>query len=94
MQGLILPPEVTAPMANAPYAEGVKPYLPLLPLISDRHVDALTLVGTSQEVAAHVARLFEAGIDAIIVRPIAGNGVSAEDTIAAFGTIWSTITHA
>jgi 5,10-methylenetetrahydromethanopterin reductase len=94
MQGLILPPEVTAPMANAPYAEGVKPYLPLLPLISDRHVDALTLAGTSQEVAAHVSRLFEAGIDAIIVRPIAGNGVSAEDTIAAFGAIWPAITQA
>jgi len=93
-QGLILPPEVTAPMANAPYAEGVKPYLPLLPLISDRHVDALTLAGNSQEVTAHVRRLSEAGIDAVIIRPIAGNGISAEDTIAAFGAIWPTITQA
>ena len=93
VQGLILPPEVTAPMVNAPYAEGVKPYLPLLPLISDRHVDALTLAGDSREVAAHVARLFEAGIDAIVIRPIAGNGASAEDTIAAFGAIWPTITE-
>ena len=94
VQGLILPPEVTAPMANAPYAEGVEPYLSLLPLISDRHVDALTLAGNSQEVARHVKRLFEAGIDAIIVRPIAGKGVSAENTIAAFGAIWPTITQA
>jgi 5,10-methylenetetrahydromethanopterin reductase len=81
-------------MVNAPYAEGVKPYLPLLPLISDRHVDALTLAGTNQEVAAHVSRLFEAGVNAIIVRPIAGDGVSVEDTIAAFSAIWPTITQA
>jgi 5,10-methylenetetrahydromethanopterin reductase len=80
-------------MANAPYAEGVKPYLPLLPLISDRHVDALTLAGNGQEVTAHVRRLSEAGIDAVIIRPIAGYGISAEDTIAAFGAIWPTITQ-
>ena len=39
-QGLMLPEEVTAPMANARYGDGVRPYLPLLPLITDRHVDA------------------------------------------------------
>jgi 5,10-methylenetetrahydromethanopterin reductase len=90
-QGLTLPPGITAATANAPYAEGVKPYLGLLPLISDRHVDALTLAGTRDEVAAHIAQLGNAGIDAIIVRPLAGQGVSAEDTIAALGTILPTI---
>jgi 5,10-methylenetetrahydromethanopterin reductase len=90
-QGLLLPAEATAPMANAPYAAGVSPYLPLLPLITDRHVDSLTLAGTPDEVAAHVSELLKAGIDAVIIRPIAGDGVSAEDTIAAFGAIWSAI---
>jgi 5,10-methylenetetrahydromethanopterin reductase len=70
-QGLTLPHEVTAPLANAPYAHGVTPYLPLLPLITDRHVDALTLAGTKQEVAAHVIELRRAGIGSIIVRPLA-----------------------
>jgi hypothetical protein len=51
-QGLMLPEEVTAPMANAPYRDGVRPYLPLLPLITDRHVDAFTLAGTTDEVNA------------------------------------------
>jgi 5,10-methylenetetrahydromethanopterin reductase len=72
-QGLTLPHEVTAPLANAPYAHGVTPYLPLLPLITDRHVDALTLAGTKQEVAAHVIELRRAGIGSIIVRPLAGD---------------------
>ena len=82
---------VSPSLERAPYAEGIEPSLSLLPLISDRHVDALTLAGNSQEVARHVKRLFEAGIGAIIVRPIAGKGVSAEDTIAAFGAIRPTI---
>ncbi|HJU20095.1 MAG TPA: LLM class flavin-dependent oxidoreductase, partial [Stellaceae bacterium] len=93
-QGLTLPPEATAPMAHAPYADGVGPYLPLLPLISDRHVDALTLAGTREEVAAHVVALRRAGIDSLIIRPLAGEGVSVEDTITAFGEIWPTILQA
>jgi 5,10-methylenetetrahydromethanopterin reductase len=45
--------------------------LSLLPLITDRHVDALTLAGTVDEVAVHAAALFDAGIDAILARPVA-----------------------
>jgi 5,10-methylenetetrahydromethanopterin reductase len=93
-QDLLLPREATAPMANAPYAGGVKPYLPLLPLISDRHVDALTLAGTREEVAAHVVALQRAGIDTIMIRPLAGAGVAVEDTIVALGEIWPTIQRA
>ena len=69
---MALPHEATAPMANAPYADGVTPYLPLLPLITNRHVDALTLAGTKEEVAAHVIELRRAGIGSIIIRPVAG----------------------
>jgi 5,10-methylenetetrahydromethanopterin reductase len=86
-EGLTLSPGTTAAMANAPYAEGVKPYLGLLPQITDGHVDALTLAGTRDEVVQHIAQLGNAGIDAIIVRPLAGQGVSVEDTIAALGAI-------
>jgi 5,10-methylenetetrahydromethanopterin reductase len=87
-QGLTLPREATAPLANAPYAAGVGPYLPLLPLITDRHVDALTLAGSKAQVRERVIELGEAGIDAIIVRPVAGEGTSVEDTIAALGDLW------
>ena len=86
--------QATAPLANAPYADGVTPYLPLLPLITDRHVDALTLAGTKAEVAAHVIKLRRAGIGSIIIRPLAGDGVSAEDMIKAFGEIWPTVLRA
>ena len=93
-QGLTLPPEATAPMANAPYAEGVKPYLPLLKLVTDRHVDAFTLAGSKAEVTAHLIALRKAGIDSVIVRPLAGDGVTAEDTIAALGEIWPDVAAA
>ena len=70
-------------MANAPYGDGVRPHLPLLPLITDRHVDAVTPAGTKDEVTAHLIALREAGIDSLIVRPLPGEGVPIEDTTAA-----------
>jgi 5,10-methylenetetrahydromethanopterin reductase len=90
-EGLTLPAEATAPMADAPYADGVRPYLPLLPLVTDRHVDAFTLAGTKQEVTQHIVALRKAGIDSIIVRPLPGEGVTVEDTIAALGEIWPAV---
>jgi 5,10-methylenetetrahydromethanopterin reductase len=93
-QLLTLPPAAAAAIGDAPYADGVRPYLPLLPLIEDRHVDALTLAGSKAEVAARLDALRRAGIDAVIVRPLAGDGVTAEDTIAAFGEIQLAIAEA
>jgi 5,10-methylenetetrahydromethanopterin reductase len=93
-EGLTLPPEATAPMADAPYAEGVKPYLPLLPLITDRHVDAFTLAGTKEEVTAHIIALRRAGIDSIIIRPLVAEDAPADETIKAMGEIWPTILSA
>ena len=66
-QGLTLPAEVLEAVAAVPYAAGVAPYLSLLPLITDRHVDALTLAGTIEEVADHIVALTRAGIDGIII---------------------------
>src|ERR1700730_16175130 len=43
VQGFALPAEALKAVAGVPYAAGVAPYLPLLPLITDRHVDALGL---------------------------------------------------
>ena len=60
----------------------------MLPLITDRHVDALTLAGTKGEVTKHLIALREARIDSLIVRPLPGEGVSLEDTIAALAEIW------
>jgi 5,10-methylenetetrahydromethanopterin reductase len=90
-EGLMLPADVTAPMASAPYADGIRPYLSLLSLITDRHVNALTLAGAKAEVIERGVELSQAGIAAIIVRPIAGDGVSVEDTIKALGEVWPTV---
>ena len=88
-QGLVLPAEALEAVAAMPYAAGVAPYLPLLPLITDRHVDALTLDGSLEGVADHVVALIRAGIDGIIVRPFAPKGGTIEDTITAFGSeVW------
>jgi 5,10-methylenetetrahydromethanopterin reductase len=88
-QGLALPADALEAVAGVPYAAGVAPYLPLLPLITDRHVDALTLAGTIEEVVDHVVALIRAGIDGIIVRPFGPKGGTIEDTIGAFGSeVW------
>ncbi|MBV8850812.1 MAG: hypothetical protein JOZ16_14650, partial [Methylobacteriaceae bacterium] len=86
-QGLMLAPEIKAlAPADAPYALGAQPYLPIVPHITDRQVDALTLAGTVDEVATHIAELKRAGIANIIVRPLAPKGGTVEDVIVAFGT--------
>jgi 5,10-methylenetetrahydromethanopterin reductase len=88
-QGLLLPADALATVAGAAYAAGVIPYLPLLPLITDRHVDAFTLAGNVDEVAEHAIALREAGADGIIVRPFAPEGANIEETIARLGSeVW------
>ena len=88
-QGLALPAEALAAVAGAAYAAGVTPYLPLLPLITDRHVEAFTLAGTIDEVAEHARALREAGADAFIARPFAAGGGTVEETIVALGSeVW------
>jgi 5,10-methylenetetrahydromethanopterin reductase len=89
VQGLKLPAEALQAVTGVPYAAGVAPYLSLLPLVTDRHVDALTLTGTIAEVTDHVAALFGAGVDGIIIRPFAPEGGTIEETIVSFGsTVW------
>jgi len=88
-QGLEIPAEVLEAVAGAPYAAGIAPYLPLLPLVTDRHVDALTLAGTIQEVTDHALALSRAGIDGIIIRPFAPEGGTIEETIVTFASeVW------
>lgn len=90
-QGLALAPELVASVAGAAYASGFTPYLPLLPHVTDRHVDAFTLAGNVAEVAARVTELRAAGVDSVIVMPFAAAGGSIEDTIVKFGAeVWPT----
>jgi len=88
-QGLELPVEALKAVADAPYAAGIAPYLPLLPLITDRHVNALTLAGTIEEVVEQVVALCRSSIDEIIIRPFAPEGGTIEETIANFASkVW------
>ena len=73
-----------AKVAGVPYAAGAEPYRPLLPLITDRVVDALTLAGTADEVAERLVALGRAGIGQVMIHPFAPPGGTVEDTIAAF----------
>ena len=71
------------------------PYLPLLPLITDRHVDAFTLAGTVAEVVEHAISLHTAGADTIIARPFAPAGGTVEETIAKLGAeVWPRVMDA
>ena len=83
------PPRPIAPFANVHYAAGAAPYAPLLPLVTDRHVDAFTLAGTVEEVAQHMLALRAAGIDGFIIMPFAPEGGTAEATMAEMGSrVW------
>jgi 5,10-methylenetetrahydromethanopterin reductase len=88
-RGLTLPAEATALFANVHYAAGAAPYAPLLPLVTDRHVDAFTLAGTIDEVAEHMISLKSAGVDGFIIMPFAPQGGTAEDTLTQMGSkVW------
>jgi 5,10-methylenetetrahydromethanopterin reductase len=88
-RGLTLSAEAVAPFANVHYAAGAAPYAPLLPLVTDRHVDAFTLAGTVEEVAEHMVSLKAAGVDGFIVMPFAPEGGTAEATLTQMGTkVW------
>jgi 5,10-methylenetetrahydromethanopterin reductase len=88
-QGLTLSAEAIAPFASVHYAAGAAPYAPLLPLITDRHIDAFTLSGTPDEVAEHMAKLKAAGVDGFIIMPFAPAGGTAEDTLVKMGSkVW------
>lgn len=91
-QGLSLTPELLASVAGAAYASGFTPYLPLLPHVTDRHVNSFTLAGDVAEVTARVIELREAGVDSVIVMPFAAEGGSIEDTIVKFGAeVWPAV---
>jgi len=88
-QGLALSAEALAGVAGAPYSAGVTPYLPLLPMVTDRHVDAFALAGTIEEVAEHVIALHTAGADTVIARPLAPDGATVEEAIVKLGSeVW------
>lgn len=84
-QGLAVPEAARASVAGVPYAAGVTPYLPLLPLITDAVVDALTLAGTVDEVTERVVALGRAGIGQIMIHPFAPPDGSVDDTVRRFG---------
>jgi len=84
-QGLALPAQVCARVAGVPYGAGFEPYRRIVPLISDRHVDALTLGGTVEEVTEHVIALGRAGIGQVAIHPLAPPGGTVDDTIRRFG---------
>jgi 5,10-methylenetetrahydromethanopterin reductase len=91
-QALSLPPELMASVAGAAYSAGVAPYLPLLPHVTDRHVNSFTLAGDVAEVTARVVELRKAGVDRVIAMPFAPQGGTIEDTIAKFGTeVWPAV---
>jgi len=67
------------------YGAGLEPYRPIVPLITDRQIDALTLAGTVEEAAERVVALGRAGIGQIVIHPFAPPGETVDATIRRFG---------
>ena len=86
--GLAMPAEMTAKYAIVDWTDNAA-WEQTLPLIEDRHVDAVTLAGTTEQVAQHVAELLASGIDSIIISPMAIEGDTTDEIIRVFGEeIW------
>ena len=85
--GLRLPPAVLAEVADVPYAAGGAPYERILPHVTDKHVDAVALAGTIEEVADRIVALKAAGIDGITISPYAPPGEPTAHTIRALGPV-------
>jgi 5,10-methylenetetrahydromethanopterin reductase len=93
--GLALPPDALAKVAGLPYSGATAPYEALLPWVEERHVDAVTLAGTPDEVAARAAALMAAGIDNFVISPVPVDGEPVEDVIRTFGErIWPQLMRA
>jgi 5,10-methylenetetrahydromethanopterin reductase len=91
-QGLTLPEEAVKAIGEVPYHAGVKPFAPLYPFVTDRHVDALTLAGTVEEVTEHVIALRRAGIAGFNIMPFAAPGDTADDVVVRFGAeVWPAV---
>ena len=84
-QGLALSAEARARVAGVTYGAGLEPYRPIVPLITDRQIDALTLAGTVEEAAERVVALGRAGIGQIVIHPFAPPGETVDATIRRFG---------
>ncbi|WP_082637679.1 LLM class flavin-dependent oxidoreductase [Bradyrhizobium retamae] len=91
-QGLTLPKNVVETIGPVAYAAGVAPFAPLFPLVTDMHVDALTLCGTVQEITQHMVDLRRAGITGFNIFPVPAPGTTYEDVIVRFGTqVWPAV---
>jgi 5,10-methylenetetrahydromethanopterin reductase len=87
--GLALPSEALERVAGLPYNVGFTPYEQILPWVSDKHVEAVTLAGTAQEIACRVLRLRESGIDNIIISPSPAPNGSVEAVLRSFAEdVW------
>jgi 5,10-methylenetetrahydromethanopterin reductase len=86
--GIAMPAEITAKFADVRWSDNA-PYEAILSLIEDSHVDAVTLAGTAEQVTKRVSDLLAAGIDNVIISPMATDGETTDEIIRAFGEeIW------
>lgn len=74
MAGLTVPAPLRETLATFAYGHSVAGSKDAEQLIPDEFISRLALAGTVDEVAAHAAELFRAGVDEITVFPVAADG--------------------
>jgi len=83
--GLTMPPALRDALLELSYTHDPEPLRQIAPLVPDEFVDAVTLAGPPDEVAAGVVRLGRAGITQLLVYPMAVGG-RVDETIERFQT--------
>jgi 5,10-methylenetetrahydromethanopterin reductase len=72
--GLKVPPSLEAKLAGISYAHDPAPLAAAASEVTDELVDAVTLTGTPDDVAAGVTRLARGGITQLMIYPMAPHG--------------------
>jgi len=83
-QGLELPEETRAKVANIPYNAGAAPFSVIKDCITDDMVRAVALAGTPKDIEDQLCTLFEAGIDGVVVSANPAPGHTVQSTLERF----------
>ena len=83
-QGLELPEQARAKVADIPYNAGAAPFAVIKDAVTDDMVRAVALAGTPQDIHDQLCTLFDAGMDGVVVSTNPAPGHTVQSTLERF----------